>query len=73
MYYLILFYKKASIPPVIYSSDPTHSESTEQENEIDSNDIKIHTAYAWRTGPFGEVNAKHISRNLITTIYITPQ
>ncbi|KAK0098756.1 hypothetical protein PV326_004035 [Microctonus aethiopoides] len=44
----------ASIPPVIYSSDPTHNESTEQENEIDSNDIKIHTAYAWRTGPFGE-------------------
>ncbi|XP_034940467.1 A disintegrin and metalloproteinase with thrombospondin motifs 9 isoform X2 [Chelonus insularis] len=44
----------ASIPPVIYSSDPPHGESSEQENEIDSNGIIFHSGYAWRTGTFGE-------------------
>ncbi|XP_057333026.1 A disintegrin and metalloproteinase with thrombospondin motifs 9-like isoform X2 [Microplitis mediator] len=44
----------ASSPPTIYNSDPTRSESLDQENEIDSNRIPIYPIYVWRTGTFGE-------------------
>ncbi|XP_032671699.1 A disintegrin and metalloproteinase with thrombospondin motifs 9 isoform X2 [Odontomachus brunneus] len=44
----------ASLPPIIYSSNPSREDLSQQENEIDSNGITFHSGYKWHTGSYGE-------------------